>query len=105
MRFKTTFTFTGEGQVFNPYVTVSGLTEIELPSNECSSGILVVPIPGISIESNRGPTFQKSGYALFMINTVSDESVHLNNHEHYHKEVYKPCMDYICMVMHGFDND
>ena len=28
---KLTFTFTSEGHVFNMYVTVSGLTEIELP--------------------------------------------------------------------------
>ena len=40
-----------------------------------------------------------------MRNTVSEESVHLKNHENYHKEVYKPCMDYIRKVMHGFDND
>ena len=33
MRIKITFTFTGEVQVFNLYDTVSGLTEIELPSN------------------------------------------------------------------------
>ena len=40
-----------------------------------------------------------------MINTVSEESVHLKNHEHYHKELYKPCMDYICKVIQWFDND
>ena len=33
MRVKITFTFTGEGKVFNPYVTVSGFTEREIPSN------------------------------------------------------------------------
>ena len=31
MRVKINFTFNGEGKVFNPYVTVSGLTERELP--------------------------------------------------------------------------
>ena len=40
-----------------------------------------------------------------MINTVSEESGHLKNHEHYHKEVYNPYMYYICKVMYGFDND
>ena len=40
-----------------------------------------------------------------MRNTVSEESVNLKNHEHYHREVYKPCMDYIGKVMHGFAND
>ena len=49
MRVKLTFTFTGEEQVFNPYVTVSSLTEIELQSNECPSGIIVVPITGLSM--------------------------------------------------------
>ena len=40
-----------------------------------------------------------------MRNTVPEESVNLNNHEHYHKEVYNPCMDYICKVINGFYND
>ena len=31
MRVKLTFTFTGEVQGFNPYVTVSGFTEREIP--------------------------------------------------------------------------
>ena len=42
MRVKLNFTFTGAGRVFNFYVIVSGLTERELPSNECPSGIIVV---------------------------------------------------------------
>ena len=105
MRVKITFTFTGEGQVFNPYVTLSIFTERDLPSNEFPSVIIVVPIPGISMERNRDPTYQKNGYVVLMKNTVPEESVHLNNHTHYHKEVYKPCMYYICKVMHVFDND
>ena len=70
MRVKITFTFTGEGQVFNPYVTVSGLTERELPSNECPSGIIVVPVPVISMESNKDLHWQNNGYVVFMRNTV-----------------------------------
>ena len=31
MRFKLTFIFTGEVKVFNPYVTVSGLIERDIP--------------------------------------------------------------------------
>ena len=99
-----TFTFTGEGQVFNLYVTVSGQTEIELPSNECPYEVIFVPIPGLSMERNRYPTFQKHGCVVFLINTVSEESIHLKNREHYHKEVYNPCMEYIHKVMHIFDN-
>ena len=57
------------------------------------------------MKRNRDPTFHKNGYVVYMINIVSEESVYLNNHENYHKEVYKPCMDYICKVMHVFDND
>ena len=75
MRVELTFAFTAEGQVFNPYVTVSGLTKIELPSNKRPSGIVVVTIPGLSMEGNRYPTFQKNGYIVFMRNTVSEESV------------------------------
>ena len=105
MRVKLTFTFTGAVNMCNPCVKVSVLTEREIPSNECPSEILVVPIPGLSMEMNRDPTFKKHGYVVFLRNNVSDESTHLKNHEHYHKEVYKPCMGYIRKVMHISDND
>ena len=71
--------------MFNPYFTVSGLTEIELPSNERPSGILVFPTPVLSMESNRETTFQNDGCVVFLINNISKEAVHLKNHEHYHK--------------------
>ena len=76
MRVKITFTFTGEGKVFNPYVTVPDLL---------LSRILVVTIPGISMKRNRDPTCPNNGYVVFLINTVSEESVYLNNNNHYHK--------------------
>ena len=65
MRVKLTFTFNAEVKVFNQYVTASGLTERELPSNEYPSGIIGVPIPGLSIEKYRDPTFQNNGYVIF----------------------------------------
>ena len=85
IRVKITFTFTGEEQVLNPYATVSVLRKIELPSNEFTSGIIVVTIPGIFMERNRDPNFHKNGYVVFMRNTVSEESFNLKNHEHHHK--------------------
>ena len=87
MRVKLTFTFTGSGQVFNPYVTVSIFTERELPSNDCPYGIRVVPIPGLSVERNRDPTYYNNGYIIFLENNVSEDSVRLKNHENYHKEI------------------
>ena len=54
---KLTLTFTGAGQGFNLYVTISGLISIELPSDEFTYGIFVVTIPVLSMESNRDPTF------------------------------------------------
>ena len=77
MRVKLTFTFTVVGQVFYPYVKLSGLTERYLPPNEFPYVILVVPIPGLSMERNRYPTCQKNGYVVFLRNTVSEEYIHL----------------------------
>ena len=56
------------------------------------------------MESNRDPNFQKNGYVVFTRNTVSEDSVHLNNHENYHREVYNPCIYFIRKIMYGFDN-
>ena len=102
MRVKLTFTFTGGGQMFNPYVTVSGLSERELPQKNCPSGILTVPIPGLCMECNRDPRCEKVGHVIFLCNTVSEESIHLKNHEHYHKEVYRPCVNNIRKTVHGY---
>ena len=54
---------------------------------------------------NRNPTCQKNGYVVFIRNIVPEESVHLNSHGHYNKEVYNPFIYYIRKVMHVFDND
>eukprot|EP00957_Ditylum_brightwellii_P117407 8954697-Ditylum_brightwellii.AAC.1 len=56
-----TFTFTGGGQMLNPYIKVSGLSEQELPKKYCPSGILTAPIPGLCIERNRDPRCEKVG--------------------------------------------
>ena len=57
------------------------------------------------MERNRDPTCQNNRYVVFLRNTISAESVHLKNHENYHKELYKPFIYYILKVMHGFDHD
>ena len=66
--------------MFKTYVTVSNLTQIELPPNEYTSGIIVVPIPGISMERSRDPTCQNNGCFVFLINNVLEEFIHLKNH-------------------------
>eukprot|EP00957_Ditylum_brightwellii_P016436 1235834-Ditylum_brightwellii.AAC.1 len=59
------------------YATSSGYTEREIP---------------------------KSSY-LSRIEDVTIESVHLCNHEHYHKEVYCPMMNKFCSDFHGYDEE
>eukprot|EP00957_Ditylum_brightwellii_P119556 9122229-Ditylum_brightwellii.AAC.1 len=62
MHVKLTLTFTGGGQMFNPYFTE-------------------VLIAGLCMERNRDPSCEKVGYVIFLRNTRSEESVHLHNHE------------------------
>eukprot|EP00957_Ditylum_brightwellii_P200301 15270182-Ditylum_brightwellii.AAC.1 len=50
IRVKLTYTFSRAGQMFIPNVTVTGLTEKELPKDKCPSDIFVVPTPGLSME-------------------------------------------------------
>ena len=70
MRVELTFAFTAEGQVFNPYVTVSGLTKIELPSNNpppstCSSArLLNVPLELLLLQYQVYP-WKGTGIQLF----------------------------------------
>mmetsp|Transcript_17665 Transcript_17665/g.25949 ORF Transcript_17665/g.25949 Transcript_17665/m.25949 type:complete len:148 (-) Transcript_17665:2604-3047(-) len=91
--------------MFTPYVTVSGLTARDLPPKSCPSGILPVPIPGLCMERSKDPSCEKVGYLMLLRSDVSLESVHLRNHTHYHKNVYKPCMNEVRKHTHQFDID
>eukprot|EP00957_Ditylum_brightwellii_P136255 10391558-Ditylum_brightwellii.AAC.1 len=93
MRVKITFTFLGNGTMSPIYVTSSGYTEREIPKSSYSSGIKFIPIPGLCIERNRDPTYQKVGYLVLLQKDLTLEAAHLRNHEHYHKEVYHPMMN------------
>ena len=55
------------------------------------------------MERARDLECQKKGYLVLLQNGVSLESVHLKNHEHYHREVYKPSINSIRKTMHGCD--
>eukprot|EP00957_Ditylum_brightwellii_P045691 3467171-Ditylum_brightwellii.AAC.1 len=103
IKVKLTYTFSGAGQTFTPYIIVTGLTERELPKDECPSGIFKVPMPGLCMEWNHDPTCNDIGYAVFSRNTVSEELVHLKNHEHYHNDLYKPTINAIRNSTHKFD--
>eukprot|EP00957_Ditylum_brightwellii_P028084 2120003-Ditylum_brightwellii.AAC.1 len=67
MRVKLTFTFSGAGQIFTPYVTVTGLTEMELPKDECPSGSEDMPDESSSVGLNDGDMLQLKAIVKNMI--------------------------------------
>jgi hypothetical protein len=105
MRVKLTFTFFGNGYMCPIYVSVSGLSERKFPRNTCPSRIKIVKIPGLCIERNRDVTCNKPGYVVLLRNDVSEESVHLRNHEFYQKEVYRSTVKNIRKDIHNFEMD
>eukprot|EP00957_Ditylum_brightwellii_P082985 6309093-Ditylum_brightwellii.AAC.1 len=49
----------GAGQMFTPYVTVTGLTTRNSPPKSCLSGIFPVLIPGLCMEHSKDPSCKK----------------------------------------------
>ena len=47
LRVRLTFTMNGVGMMAAPFITVTGITERELPRSSCPSGVYIMSIPGL----------------------------------------------------------
>ena len=95
VRIRHTVTFNGYGNAAPLYVTVYGLSEEELPSSTCPSGLLSLPLRGFCYGGSQDCSNMNYGYIIFLRSTKKDEAISTDqlNHEKYRREVFLPYVE------------
>ena len=89
MRVRHTVTINAAGNVANIWLTVYGLTEIELSVEKAPDGLFLLPVEGLCYGAEQNVDNKTMGYVMFMRsskNSCEKESNDQKNHERY-KEV------------------
>eukprot|EP00956_Cyclotella_meneghiniana_P014153 scaffold21057_cov63-Cyclotella_meneghiniana.AAC.3 len=98
MRVKLSFSFNAIGASSPLYITVSGLTDEEMPMEE---DMLVVEVPGLCVGGGVGSN-DSVGYIVF---TKKNSGADQLRFEHYHKHILKPMVDEYRKRLYDYDPD
>eukprot|EP00956_Cyclotella_meneghiniana_P037122 scaffold134700_cov46-Cyclotella_meneghiniana.AAC.1 len=98
MRVKLSFSFNAIGASSPLYITVTGLTDEEMPIEE---DMLVVEVPGLCVGGGVGSNDQV-GYVVF---TKKNSGADQTRFEHYHKNDLKPMIDKYRERLYNYDSD
>ena len=93
-RIKLTFTFNAAGQMAPLFISVTGLSEKELPSETCRSGMLVMKVKGLAIGANVKVECESVGYVVFLRKCDTNE-LDTRRFAYYRDEVYIPFIENI----------
>ena len=87
--------FNGVGNASPFYATVYGLTEEELNTATCPSGVLTIPVPGLCYGGSQDCANQTVGYLVFLRNTSSNDNISTDqrNHIQYRNDVFLPWVE------------
>lgn len=94
MRF--TVTFSASGMVAPIYITITGLTEADMPRSKVPNGQLVIPIEGLTYDGSVDPRNKEIGYVVFIWNdsdNKNDYSQETLNFPYYQQHVFYPFLD------------
>lgn len=103
-RIKLTFTFSAGGHMAPIYITVTGLSEKELPVSLCPTGMLKIKIPGLAIGSATDPRNQELGYIVFLRKT-GDNSLDVRRFRDYRNTVFIPFVGSLRKAYNGVEVD
>ena len=91
-----------------PFVTVTGITENELPRATCPSGVYILSIPGLCAGGNNDPRNAATGYVAFIRTEkgeVSGKTSELRNFEWYRENVLLPFIKNVRSRLYQHDNN
>lgn len=106
-RVRLTQTFASNGRVAPIWATLTGLTELELPSSGCPSGIYILEIPGLCVGGTNVHS-QGTGFIACIRQNALDcdnESVEQRLFAEYNKKVYYPFVTKLREIDLGIDPD
>ena len=94
-RIRHTVSFNGVGNAAPFYISVYGLSETELPSETCPSGVFPLMIPGFCYGGSQNCASATVGYIVFIRSTNKENNVSTDqlNHELYRKQVFLPWVE------------
>ena len=93
-------TFNVVGNQAPLYATVYDLSEEELPSAMCPSGVFTIPIPGLCYGGNQDCSNETFGYFVFFRSTKKEDMISADqlNHKQYRNNIFLPyiakCREY-----------
>ena len=92
IRIRHSVTFNAVGNAAPMYATVYGLTEEELPTATCPSGVYTLPIKGFCYGGSQDCANKQEGYLVFLRNTSKQDVISTDqlNHIKYRNEVFLP---------------
>ena len=93
LRVRLTMTINGIGAMAAPFITVTGITEKELPKESCESGVYILQIPGLCTGSSMDPRLNAPGYICFVRSErheLSQKSAEQLNFEWYRSNILLP---------------
>ena len=104
MRVRLTFTMPGTGSLAPPFITVTGLSEKELPVETCPSGVMHIEVPGLCVGAGQDLRHEAIGYVAFIranSNSASGKTTDIRNFEFYRDEVLIPFVSLIREKVYG----
>ena len=95
LRIRHTITCNGVGNAAPFYLTIYGLSESELPSPTCHTGVYHLPIPGLYYGGNQNVSSSTVGHLVFIRSTKKEDETSTDqlNHELYRNTVFLPYIE------------
>ena len=93
LRVRLTFTLNAIGMMAATYISVTGITEKELPKSKCPSGIYIMKIPGLCPGGGSDPRLNAPGFVVFLRaekSGVSGKTAEGKKFERYREHVLLP---------------
>ena len=106
IRIRHSVSFNAVGNQAPLYATVYGLSEEELPSANCPTGVHTVPIPGLCYGGNQDCSNETIGYFVFLRSTKKEDMISTDqiNHKQYRNNLFLK-RGYIISPLDGSSED
>jgi len=108
-RVRFTVTFSAGGYMAPLFMTVTGLSDSELPQSTCQDGVLILKIPGLCVGGTVDPRIQNYGYVAFIRSRkdgiVSEESPEMAVFRYYRTNILLPWIEELRLVVHNHPSD
>jgi len=91
------------------FMTVTGLSDGELPQSTCPDGVLILKIPGLCVGGTVDPRIQNCGYVAFIRSrkdgSANEESPEMTVCRYYRTNILLPWIEELRFIVHNHPSD